>query len=491
MANLIRLTLFSLLLPCVVFARVDSFKVSLPPSWKDLSDEPQYSVFENQKSPERLETVVIQKFGRFAKDDTVQSTLETHSKDLTKIRGHLFRRLGLGNYTVLEIKKHATPKSDFGYYQEIHSRYLAFDGRETQMLERQYATRESLYVVTYVVRDSALNNRAHVARLLDLVRPVASKRLPASEIVKGGEAAPAVSGEVSDVPPVKEPRALDMNSAEAKKFCANVQDESVRRKPGEGAGFDSLSEQFYKLKGCATGVVQSLWGMVTGAISALGWIDQVTSMGESSSRDQLYSAVGVIAKEIKQDGIKSFAWKVGTGLYEAVSKEVSDFPCYSNEEQMRKVCAILGNAIPPGILIKLATRVTLTAKEAAELAAAIRKGNVTPAAKTAVAEAAPVPAPAPASSQMGRFADGSQTLDQARKEAVSAAAPAERAQAAQAVTDAYGKYQKIKGRYGDLLPPNKAEHAKIFELIEKAEARGVGKNKIRDTLRIEGARCTR
>jgi hypothetical protein len=479
MSLLARIAFFSLLLPCAVYARVDSFKISIPSSWKETSDEPRYSVFENTQSVERRETIIAQKVARFSKDDSVQSTLESHTSEISKLRGSLFRKIGLGNYSILEIKKRTQTKSDFGFYQEIHSRYLAFDGRETQMLERQYVDGAFVYVVAYVIRDSALNDRARADRLMDLVRPLKlkSKRAPANETLDSSKNASAPKGEVSDVAALKEPRALDMKSPEAEALCGSVPKE-VRRQPGEGPGFDSLSQQFYKIKGCATGVVQSLWGIVT----SMMWLDQVTSMGDSPARDQLYATAGVIAKEIKQDGVKTFAWRVGVGLYEAVGREFADFPCYSNEEQMRRVCAVLGNAIPVGILVKLATRTVLTVKEAAELADALRKGRPLQVAK-------PVETMSQAE-RVGQFAASGVTRQQALKEAASAA-PAQRAEVIKNTTEAYARFEKIQGDYGDLLPANKAEHAKIFELIAKAEARNVKKTKIRDTLRIEGARCTR
>lgn len=496
------IAVFSLMVPCIAHAGRDSFKVSAPITWKKISTETEYGIYQNSK--DQFETVVVQKFARAAKSDAIQDRLASHASEISKIRATLFRKVGLGNYSILEIKKRTQKSSDFPTYQEIQSRFLSLDGSETQMLERQYWTRESLFVVTYLTRGPALNDRVEVDRLLNLFKPLKSSRTPASEVVSGTSTTVSKSDvETSDAPKPKEPRAIDMKLASSKKLCEGVP-EDLKRKPGEGPGFDSLSEQFYKIKGCATGVVQSLWGMITGFASLVVWVDDVTAIGKSDARDQAIATAGAIASEIKK-GPLDFAWRIGSGLYEVVSKEYQQFPCYSNAEQMRKVCKILGDTtIPVGLLMKLATRTVLTAEEAAKLAGLIKKDLPAPAAKlvettstgeriyeagssgVVVRVADSIPSDA---DKIGRFANGL-TKEAALKEA-KAASPSQRAEAIRQAEAAFAIFEKLRGNYGDLLPTDRKDHAKLYELILKAEKRGADKEKIRDTLRVEGSRCSK
>ncbi len=349
------------------------FQVKAPQYWKNQSQEPQYTVYTNSRSPKNAETVTTLVFTRASQNDEFQANLHTvpHA-DLAKVRNSYMRTLGITNYTVLDIKKVELPKSKFKFMQVIQSRFRDLKGREVQMLERQYISGRRMFVVSYLVDDVALNDRPRAERALDFFKPAESGREPAASEVVGAQETQAPQQEEKFEPePGVKYKDLDMTKPENVELCRTV-DESVRRKPTEDTFVNFLADQLKIRRGCVIGVAQNLWGVITMPFKFIGWLDQVTSLGKSEARDQAIATVSSVAAEIKKDPAE-FAMKIVNSKIGAALNEYNVWGCYTNEEKARKICEVAANLIPTGLFFAALAKGPMSVADALKMKNIVRE----------------------------------------------------------------------------------------------------------------------
>ena len=396
---------FSLLATSVAFAA--PFKVKAPASWKDVSTEKDLRIYENTKSKANHEVITTLVAKRLIKDDAVFANMDSKSiSEIQKVRGDVLSRLGLHNYTLLDIQKVELPKSKFKFMQVLQSRYRNAKGIEVQMLERQYIGPDVQYTITYLVEAPALNERAKAERYLNFFNPnedarqVASvdpidlpsemegNRTPAavSEVISPNNTAPPTTN--AQAPKTEAPDkldkkaeipAFDITKPENQELCKDVPEEH-KRKPGEatvaerGGAFmlGCLGKGIIwdNTVGLVIGVAQLGWSAVSGTAKALNPFD-------STYRDQLISTAGAVGYEAYKDPAE-FGKRLLSGIWTMIKGiEGKPFDCYNNTEQWRKICNV-GVAVATlgtGALVKIALRANLAPEIIVKAADALKKGN--------------------------------------------------------------------------------------------------------------------
>lgn len=347
------------------------FKVDTPTTWKKVfsAGEDKQIYFNSQSK--HAERIVLQMEAISQLQDGDEGLSSSRKNEFSQRRSEFFAASGLHGYTVFEIENRNQKSRDHRRLTVIRSRYQDLRGADVQMLERQYLIGHRLYTVTYLIDAPALNDSARAEFVMDQFLPLpTSSREPASEAVQSapvGPNTPSSSALKNAIPgQIKE---LEMSDPANQKYCAAFchDDPSKCRNLGEPSFDESLKESSMLNKGwgCLVGLKDGVWGMAQGVYDivafAVNYGASLVTGGVYSA--QVHAAVGAVAAEFVKEPA-AFTERIASAIAGFIGQSLGDFfYCANNQEQWRQICDVGTNLIPVGIVIKMAAKIPLVAKE--------------------------------------------------------------------------------------------------------------------------------
>lgn len=354
------------------------FQVKAPVTWQRiLAEGEEKQIYFNTQSKQN-ERVVLQVEAISAAQSDADGLTSLRKAEFSRNRAEFFASVGLHGYSVFDIETRKRKPARTRSLTVVHSHYHDLRGRDVQMVERFYVASHRLYTVTYLIDAPALNNVARSEFAMDQFQPVpVNGREPASETIAGVTS-------TERPPPLKSSAAngiteLDMSTPANQRRCAEFcKDEPDKcRKPGEPTYEESLKEvsMLNKGWGCLVGLKDGALGIAEGVFEtvAFAWNYGKSWLTDGVYKAEVHAAVGAVAAELIKEPV-AFSERLAGALFSFLGTQLGDFfYCANTQEQWRQICDLGTNMIPAGIVVKLAMKIPLVAKEVAALSEAVAK----------------------------------------------------------------------------------------------------------------------